>query len=144
MDVRSHVSVRRISPVCSALLAGMSMALCSPAAAQDSSSQTTPAADDAAAAPSSQDAGTDHDHTMEIPGGPTLKIRGFLDFNFLAGSPANPLLFPLGVPSHTTFQLGEFDLFVTSKLSQNLSFLAEMVVAGIRTMKSAWTSNGCS
>jgi hypothetical protein len=128
MDRTRSVPVRRISAVYCALLFG-TIALCSPAAAQDSSSQTTSAAGDAPAAPLPQDPGTEGDHTMEIPGGPALKIRGFLDFNFLAGSAANPLQFPFGVPSHTTFQLGEFDLFVTSKLSQDLSFLAEMVIA---------------
>jgi hypothetical protein len=129
MDLTSGVSVCRLSSVSCSLFVGISIALCSPAAAQDSSSQTSPGAGSSAAAQPSQGAESDHDHTMEIPGGPALKIRGFLDLNFLAGSPANPLQFPLGVPSHTTFQLGEFDLFVTSKLSEDLSFLAEMVVA---------------
>jgi hypothetical protein len=133
MDIAGNVAVRRISTVCYALLFGISVAPCSPAAAQDPRSQAAPAPADAPAAPTTQDPGTDPDHTMEIPGGPTLKIRGFLDFNFLAGSPANPLKFPLGAPSHTTFQLGEFDLFVTSRLSENLSFLAEMVVAADQT-----------
>jgi hypothetical protein len=133
MDITGNGSVRGISAVCCPLLLALSVALCSPAAAQDSSTQTAPAAADAAAAPSPQDTGTDSDHTMEIPGGPALKIRGFLDFNYLAGVPANPLKFPLGVPSHTTFQLGEFDLFVTSRLSEDLSFLAEMVIAADQT-----------
>jgi hypothetical protein len=133
MDLTSGVPVRRRSSGSCALFVGISITLCSPAAAQDTSSQPSPGAGDSAAAPPSQEAGSDHDHTMEIPGGPALKIRGFLDLNFLAGSPANPLQFPLGVPSHTTFQLGEFDLFVTSKLSEDLSFLAEMVVAADQT-----------
>jgi hypothetical protein len=128
MGITLTGSLRKISSVCCALLFSISIALCSPAEAQDSSSQTTPAAGDAA-----QDAGTGADHTMEIPGGPALKIRGFLDFNFLAGSPANALRFPLGVPSHTTFQLGELDLFMTSRLSEDLLFLAEMVVAPDQT-----------
>jgi hypothetical protein len=78
-------------------------------------------------------------HSMSIPGGPVLKIRGFFDFNFGVGSIANPLVFPIidggcgtcGNPvtiPHTTFQAGEFDLFLTSKLSERLSFLAEIVL----------------
>lgn len=113
-----------MSAVRCALLFGISVALCAPVAAQDSSAQPPPPA------PPSQDSGMDH---MEIPGGLELNIRGFLDFNFLAGSPANPLQFPLNVPSHTTFQLGEFDLFMTSKLSEDLSFLAEVVVGADQT-----------
>ena len=78
-------------------------------------------------------------HTMELPGGgPSLNIRGFFDFNFGAGSVANPLIFPVEyngcmvcgnppTPPHAGFQAGEFDLFMTSRLSDNLSFLAEMV-----------------
>ena len=78
-------------------------------------------------------------HSMSIPGGPVIKFRGFFDFNFGVGSIANPLVFPIidggcgtcGNPvtiPHTTFQAGEFDLFLTSKLSERLSFLAEMVL----------------
>ena len=78
-------------------------------------------------------------HSMQLPGGPTLSIRGFFDFNFGVGSIANPLVFPIidggcgtcgnpvSVP-HTSFQAGEFDLFITSKLSERLSFLAEVVL----------------
>jgi hypothetical protein len=71
-------------------------------------------------------------HTMELPGGgPALKIRGFLDFNFGLGTDANPLIYPLNVPPgppvHNTFQFGEFDLFLTSKLSDTVSFLSEAV-----------------
>ena len=35
---------------------------------------------------------------------------------------------PQPTPAHTTFQAGEFDLFLTSKLSDHLSFLAEIVL----------------
>jgi hypothetical protein len=78
-------------------------------------------------------------HNMQLPGGgPTLNIRGFFDFNFGAGSIANPLIFPIAsngctvcgnpeTPAHSAFQAGEFDLFMTSKLSEHLSFLTEMV-----------------
>jgi hypothetical protein len=78
-------------------------------------------------------------HSMSIPGGPVIKFRGFFDFNLGVGSIANPLVFPIidggcgtcGNPitiPHTTFQAGEFDLFLTSKLSERLSFLAEVVL----------------
>jgi hypothetical protein len=77
-------------------------------------------------------------HNMAIPGGPVLNFRGFFDFNFGVGSIANPLVFPIidngcgtcgnqPTPPHTAFQAGEFDLFMTSKLSDHLSFLAELV-----------------
>jgi hypothetical protein len=95
----------------------------------------------APAAPASPDpdmaGGMSHD--MTLPGGPVLKFRGFFDFNFGLGSIANPLVFPILdggcgtcgnplTPPHTTFQAGEFDLFLTSKLSDNLSFLTELVL----------------
>jgi len=70
-----------------------------------------------------------HDHTMELPGGgPKLKIRGFFDFNLGVGRDANPLIFPLNATIHNTFQSGEFDLFMSSKLSDTISFLSELVV----------------
>ncbi len=78
-------------------------------------------------------------HDMALPFGPVLNLRGFFDFNFGAGSIANPLVFPIvdngcgtcgnpATPPHSTFQAGEFDLFITSKLSEHLSFLAEVVL----------------
>ncbi|MGA2597035.1 MAG: hypothetical protein ABSH09_08580 [Bryobacteraceae bacterium] len=79
-------------------------------------------------------------HNMEIPGGgPVFNIRGFFDFNFGVGSIANPLVFPIvndgcgtcgnpPTPPHTAFSAGEFDLFITSKLSDHLSFLSEVVL----------------
>jgi hypothetical protein len=84
-------------------------------------------------------------HNMQIPGGgPMLNIRGFFDFNFGTGSIANPLVFPVATngcqtcgnpltPPHSEFQAGEFDFFVTSKLSDHLSFLAEMIFAADTT-----------
>lgn len=105
--------------------------------------QTVPAGDLSAQGKSSssalaQAAAQSDGHNMEIPGGPTLNIRGFFDFNFGTGSIANPLIFPIasngcmtcGNPEtvpHTAFQAGEFDLFMTSNLSDHLSFLTEMV-----------------
>jgi hypothetical protein len=104
-----------------------------------------PAAEAATPAPTPEPAAvaqTDTDmggHSMSIPGGPVVKFRGFFDFNFGVGSIANPLVFPIidggcgtcgnpVTPPHTTFQAGEFDLFLTSKLSEHLNFLAEIVL----------------
>jgi hypothetical protein len=78
-------------------------------------------------------------HDMSLPYGPVLNLRGFFDFNFGTGSIANPLVFPIvsngcgtcgnpATPPHTTFQAGEFDLLITSKLSDHLSFLGEVVL----------------
>jgi hypothetical protein len=79
-------------------------------------------------------------HNMAIPGGgPTLNVRGFFDFNFGTGSIANPLMFPIAdngcgtcgnpvTPPHSTFQAGEFDLYLTSRLSDHLRFVAEIVL----------------
>jgi hypothetical protein len=81
-----------------------------------------------------------HDHMLQLPaGGPVRHVRGFFDFNFGTGSIANPLVFPIAnngcgtygnqaTPAHSTFQAGEFDLFLTSKLSDHLNFLAEIVL----------------
>jgi hypothetical protein len=78
--------------------------------------------------------GAPREHTMEIPGfGPALKIRGFLDLNFGLGDVANPLISPLGAPGHATFQEGEFDLFITSKLSDSFDFLSEVVIGSDAT-----------
>ena len=75
-----------------------------------------------------------HDHTIQFPnGGPALKIRGYTDLNFDTGQNGNPLIYPLGAQAHNTFQIGEFDLFMTSKLSDHLSFLSELVVGSDAT-----------
>ena len=85
-------------------------------------------------APAQTQTSGDHDHMMRIPGGgPVLNIRGFADFNFGIGQDANPLIFPLGAPGHTTFQAGEFDLYLTSRLSNRLSFISEVVIGSDKT-----------
>jgi hypothetical protein len=107
----------------------------------------TPAPPPPAAEPTTTETAADtpppddpHDHMINLPGGgPVLKIRGFFDFNYGVGSVANPLVFPVAdngcgtcgnpvLPTHNAFQAGEFDLFMTSQLSEHLSFLAEMVL----------------
>ena len=71
---------------------------------------------------------------MQLPGGgPVLKIRGFADFNLGFGSDANPLIFPLPPPIHNGFQIGEFDLFLSSKLSKQVSFLSELIIGADQT-----------
>jgi len=102
--------MHRSSAACAALAFIASLSSSLPAAAQNAAT-ASPAA--AVSAPTPQDP-TDHDHMMEVAGGPVLKFRGFADINLGVGSAANPLVFPLGVPAHTSFQLGEFDLFMTS------------------------------
>jgi hypothetical protein len=116
-----------------------------PATAIPSATAVAPAAEAATPAPTAETAPVaqmDNDmggHSMSIPGGPVVKFRGFFDFNFGVGSIANPLVFPIidggcgtcgnpPTPPHTTFQAGEFDLFLTSKLSERLNFLAEIVL----------------
>ena len=81
-----------------------------------------------------------HEHSMTLPGGgPTLKIRGFFDFNYGVGSIANPLVYPVAdngcgtcgnpsTPAHSGFAAGEFDLFISSKISEHLSFVTEVVL----------------
>jgi len=79
--------------------------------------------------PKPPDETDEHDHMMNLPGGgPALKLRGFLDFNLGFGKDANPLIFPLNAPVHNTFQAGEFDLFISSKLSDTLSFFSEITI----------------
>jgi len=68
-----------------------------------------------------------HDHMMTIPHGPTIHFWGFFDMNFDVGSVAQQLEYPLPVPAHTSFRAGGFDLFMTSQLSEKLSFLTELV-----------------
>ena len=118
--------MRRIGALCSTFALGLFVLICAPASAQDSGPQTTPAPGDPGAQ-SPPDSGTDHDKVMEGSGRPDLKFRGFMDINLGMGTDANPLVFPLGAPSHTSFQLGELDLYMTSTLSEHLSFLAELV-----------------
>jgi hypothetical protein len=69
-----------------------------------------------------------HDHMMQLPGGgPALKIRGFFDVDFNTGAVGNSLIYPLP-SSNSVFRAGEFDLFMTSKLSEKWSFVGELVI----------------
>ncbi len=73
------------------------------------------------------------DHMMAIPGGPVLHFRGFFDVDFDKGIAAQNLQYPSGTTPNSTFRAGEFDLFMTSQLSEKLSFLAEMVTSSDQT-----------
>ncbi|MGA8026615.1 MAG: hypothetical protein WB992_05675 [Bryobacteraceae bacterium] len=106
---------------------------------QPAASSAAPGQPPATAAVPPEPVPQDMGHSMGLPGGPKLKIRGFFDFNFGVGSIANPLVFPIidngcgtcgnpPTPPHSAFQAGEFDLFITSKLSDHLSFLSEVVL----------------
>jgi hypothetical protein len=58
-----------------------------------------------------------HEHTMEIPGGPALHIRGFSDVNYHASNQSRET---------NSFALGAFDLFVSSQISEKFSMLSEV------------------
>jgi hypothetical protein len=84
----------------------------------------TAAATPPEAAPAQEES---HDHMMSIPHGPALHFRGFFDIDFDKGLAAQNLQYPEGITPNSTFRAGEFDLFMTSQLSDKLSFLAELV-----------------
>ena len=56
-------------------------------------------------------------HSMEIPGGPVMHIRGFSDADFVGTNQK-------GVTN--TFAIGALDMFVTSKISEKFSMLSEI------------------
>ena len=56
-------------------------------------------------------------HTMDIPGGPQMHIQGFTHMGFAGTSQKG---------ATNGFFLGNFDLFITSRLSENFSMLAEL------------------
>src|SRR5712692_8682540 len=56
-------------------------------------------------------------HTMDIPGGPQIHIQGFTHTGFAGTSQKG---------ATNGFFLGNFDLFITSRLSENFSMLAEL------------------
>jgi hypothetical protein len=140
-ELEQKVVALSASPSTSAPVALTTTAGPSIASPQQTISIATPVPGAPLPAETSTDALKDpHDHMINLPGGgPTLKIRGFFDFNFGVGSIANPLVYPIAddgcgtcgnpaTPAHTTFQAGEFDLFMTSQLSEHLSFVAEVVL----------------
>lgn len=116
------------------------LALAAPAPATVSAADSTAPAAAVEVSPPAEvvsEVPAEHEHTMNMPGGgPELKIAGFADFNLGFGSDANSLIFPLvpiGTKAHSTFELGEFDLFLSSKLARKISFVSEVVIGPDQT-----------
>lgn len=57
-------------------------------------------------------------HVMDLPGGPQMHIQGFTHTGFEARAPQNG--------TANSFFLGNFDMFITSRLSDKFSMLAEL------------------
>jgi hypothetical protein len=90
-----------------------------PAESDKTATPAVPATESPVAAEASpvSDGEVPHEHTMEIPGGPQLRIRGFSDVDYHVSN-----------QSGTTngFALGAFDLFVSSQISEKFSMLSEV------------------
>ena len=71
-----------------------------------------------AAAPPAAQAGA-HPHDEEQHGTPTIHFQGFADVNLRASDQKG---------SHTSFALGQLDLFMTSRISEKFSVLGELIV----------------
>ena len=63
-------------------------------------------------------------HDAAMPMGPSLQIRGFGDFTYAASNLRG---------TTNSFTLGQFDLFMSSKLSEHWNFVAESVIQGDKT-----------
>jgi hypothetical protein len=62
----------------------------------------------------------DDEHDMEMPAGtPHLQLQGFADLNLRASDAKGQT---------TSFSLGQLDLFITSRLSENFSVIAELIL----------------
>lgn len=95
-----------------------------PAAAPQGTPSAEPADPTNAAPPSTGmlAAMMDHSaHDAAMPVGPNLQIRGFGDFTYAASNLKG---------ATNSFTLGQFDLFMSSKLSQHWNFIAESVIQG--------------
>jgi hypothetical protein len=95
----------------------------SPAPAEEAAAVTAaqPAAHEAAAAHGA--AGQHGDHDAGQTGAPRLQIQGFADVNLSASNQPG---------SHTSFALGQLDLFLTSRLSEKFDVLSELIVEANR------------
>lgn len=83
------------------------------------------AAVNAAAHPAAHEAAGQHDeHDTEQTGAPRLQIQGFADVNLNASNQRG---------SHTSFALGQLDLFITSRLSEKFDVLSELIVEANRS-----------
>jgi hypothetical protein len=100
-------------------------ATASPPAAASAGATVNPAEPPVAPAPPTE-VQTDDDQSTSHKLGP-FRMQGFSDITF--GRPVFNVL-PNGVlyTSTNSFSLGDFDLFVTAKLSDHLSYLAELLI----------------
>ena len=129
-----HANEAKVKELETALAAKNSPSMPTPTTSTVSPVEPAPAASVPVAPVQPQEQAEPHEHTMQMPaGGPVLKIRGFADFDLGFGHDSNALVFPLGAPTHTTFQFGEFDLFLSSKLSKSISFISEIVYGSDHT-----------
>jgi hypothetical protein len=72
------------------------------------------------AAHATHDAGAQHgEHDPDAAGAPRLQIQGFADVNLRASSDKG---------RHTSFALGQLDLFITSRLSEKFDVLSELII----------------
>ena len=71
-------------------------------------------------------AAQEHDHDSVVPEGigPRLNLRGFADVDFVGPWGAPP---PGEAENRSAFALGQFDLYMVSKLTDSISFLGETV-----------------
>jgi hypothetical protein len=76
------------------------------------------ASDTSAAAPAAQSGAHQHDDDNH-QGAPTLQFQGFADVDLHASSEKG---------SHTSFALGQLDLFMTSRLSDKFNVLGELII----------------
>ncbi|HJQ32395.1 MAG TPA: hypothetical protein VJ866_09455 [Pyrinomonadaceae bacterium] len=76
------------------------------------------------AAHAAHGAPSQHDHDAEPTGAPRLQIQGFADVNLNASNQPG---------SHTSFALGQLDLFLTSRLSEKFDVLSELIVEANRS-----------
>lgn len=60
-------------------------------------------------------------HNSMMSAGPRMELRGFADFSYRASSKKG---------TTSSFTLGQFDLFMSSKISEHWSVLAESVIQG--------------
>lgn len=63
------------------------------------------------------------EHDAEQTGAPRLQIQGFADVNLSASNQRG---------NHTSFALGQLDLFITSRLSEKFDVLSELIVEANR------------
>jgi hypothetical protein len=68
-------------------------------------------------------AGQHDEHNTEQTGAPRLQIQGFADVNLNVSNQRG---------SHTSFALGQLDLFITSRLSEKFDVLSELIVEANR------------